>query len=348
MPILTSQSITKSLLTWYDAHARILPWRVSPQAAANSGPKPDPYRIWLSEVMLQQTTVATVKPRFIRFVDLWPSVADLAAAPVEDVLAEWAGLGYYARARNLTKCAQMVVKEYGGAFPVTEHELLALPGVGPYTAAAIAAIAFDQPAVVVDGNIERVMTRMFALRQPIAQSKEKLRAHAACLTPTNRPGDYAQALMDIGATICTPRNPLCALCPLSAKCMAFKQGIAAELPLKNAKSQKPVRRAHIYVALTEAGAVRVERRPAEGLLGGMLGLPTSPWPKQGQPDYQPPCKGAWQKAGEMRHTFTHFHLDIQVWQALMKETSDHQWTRDFNTMPTLFRKAIALAMAPSE
>lgn len=335
--------ITVPLLTWYDTHARVLPWRVPPNSAAT----PDPYRIWLSEVMLQQTTVATVKPRFIRFIDLWPSVADLAAAPVEDVLAEWAGLGYYARARNLTKCAQMVVKDYGGAFPVTEQVLLTLPGIGPYTAAAIAAIAFDQPAVVVDGNIERVMTRMFAVRQPIATSKEKLRTHAASLTPKKRPGDYAQALMDIGATICTPRNPLCALCPLSAKCMAYKQGVAAELPLKNAQEQKPVRRAHIYVALTDQGAVMVERRPSKGLLGGMLGLPTSPWPKQGQPEYRPPCDGAWEKAGEMRHTFTHFHLDNQIWQAKMNETPDHRWTQDYDALPTLFRKAILIAIDAS-
>ncbi|MEM9756233.1 MAG: A/G-specific adenine glycosylase, partial [Pseudomonadota bacterium] len=236
--------VAATLLGWYDVHARDLPWRVGPGARA-AGVRPDPYRVWLSEVMLQQTTVAAVREYFHRFTARWPTVHALAAAQDADVMAEWAGLGYYARARNLLKCARAVTAR--GGFPQTEAELRTLPGIGPYTAAAIAAIAFDAPAGVMDGNVERVMARLFAEDTPLPAVKPALRAHVDRLTPRERPGDYAQAVMDLGATICTPRNPACGICPVMEVCAGRAKGIAAELPVKAPKAAKPVRRGLAYL-----------------------------------------------------------------------------------------------------
>ena len=263
-----------ALLDWYDRHAREMPWRIGP-AARRAGIRPDPYRVWLSEVMLQQTTVAAVRAKFERFTALWPRVEDLAAAPEEQVMAEWAGLGYYARARNLHKCARAVAEDLGGRFPDTREGLLKLPGIGPYTAAAIASIAFDRPETVVDGNVERVISRLFAVQTPLPGSKPALTELAAGLTPESRPGDHAQAMMDLGATICTPAKPACGICPLVSPCAARAAGIAAELPRKAPKKTKPIRFGIAYVARRADGAVLLERRPPRGLLGGMLGWPGS-------------------------------------------------------------------------
>ncbi|MEM6388820.1 MAG: A/G-specific adenine glycosylase [Pseudomonadota bacterium] len=303
--------IAPDLLDWYDRHARDLPWRVGPQDRAG-GTRPDPYRVWLSEVMLQQTTVAAVKDYFHKFTSCWPTVSDLAAAADADVMAAWAGLGYYARARNLLKCARVVAEDHGGLFPDTEDGLRALPGIGPYTAAAIAAIAFDRPAGVMDGNVERVVSRVFAVTEPLPHAKPKLKALVDELTPQARPGDYAQAVMDLGATICTPRRPACGICPVRPSCVGQGQGIAAELPAKAPKKAKPTRVGIAYLAQRSDGAWLLERRPDKGLLGGMLGWPGSVWAEELQ-DTTPPMSADWSDPGlEVRHTFTHFHLRLAL------------------------------------
>jgi len=296
------------LLAWYDAHARALPWRVAPGSAKT----PDPYRVWLSEIMLQQTTVAAVKAYFERFTALWPTVEALAQAKDADVMAEWAGLGYYARARNLLKCARMVVEQFGGLFPRSRTSLQTLPGIGPYTSAAIAAIAFDHCETVVDGNVERVMARLRAIETPLPGAKAQLVAAAETLTPARRAGDYAQAVMDLGATICTPKSPSCGICPWREPCKAQALGIAADLPRRLPKVPKPTRRGIVYIARRTDGAYLLETRPGKGLLGGMLGWPGSDW-VEGLPDDTPPIETAWRDTGvEVRHTFTHFHLRLQV------------------------------------
>ena len=304
-------ALSEELLTWYDRHARVLPWRVGPAERAR-GVQPDPYRVWLSEVMLQQTTVAAVRGYFHRFTEIWPRVDDLAAAEDARVMAEWAGLGYYARARNLLKCARAVMADHGGRFPNTRAELLKLPGIGPYTAAAIAAIAFDRPETVVDGNVERVMARLHAVTEPLPGAKRGLGAFAAALTPAERPGDHAQAVMDLGATICTPRNPACGICPWRGPCAARAEGIAATLPRKRPKAGKPVRHGIAYLAQRADGAWLLETRPARGLLGGMLGWPGSEWAGD-VPAHDPPIAADWHDPGlEVRHTFTHFHLRLAL------------------------------------
>jgi A/G-specific adenine glycosylase len=296
----------EELLAWYDAHAREMPWRVPPGAG---GTRPDPYAVWLSEVMLQQTTVAAVKGYFARFLQRWPDVGALAAAADGEVMGEWAGLGYYARARNLLKCARAV--DAMGGFPETREGLLALPGVGPYTAAAIGAIAFGRAEVVVDGNVERVMARLFDIRTPLPSAKPELVAAAAELTPEVRPGDYAQAVMDLGATICTPKSPACGICPWRGPCRARAAGVAAELPAREPKKAKPVRVGIAYVARRADGALLLERRPDRGLLGGMLGWPGAEWGAEAQE--APPVQAEWRDVGaEARHTFTHFHLRLAI------------------------------------
>ncbi|WP_395003772.1 A/G-specific adenine glycosylase [Cypionkella sp.] len=333
-------AVSEQLLAWYDGAARVMPWRIGPAARA-AGARPDPYRIWLSEVMLQQTTVAAVSGYFTRFVTRWPSVQDLAAAADADVMAEWAGLGYYARARNLLACARAVVRDHGGVFPATAEGLRALPGVGPYTAGAVAAIAYDEPAVVVDGNVERVMARLFAEETPLPLSKPALIAHATRLTPRLRAGDYAQAVMDLGATICSPRNPACGICPLMTLCLARKAGIAAELPRKLAKPEKPVRRGVVWLA-ENAGHLLVERRRDKGLLGGMLGFVGDGWDGAGG---GPPFQAEWQILGEIKHTFTHFHLFLTVHWAKARGNPERGSYVQLNPddLPTVMRKAYDLA-----
>jgi A/G-specific adenine glycosylase len=300
----------REILDWYDQNARELPWRVSP-SSSKSGVRPDPYHVWLSEIMLQQTTVQAVIPYFLKFRSTWPTVSDLAAAEDADVMAAWAGLGYYSRARNLLKTARVVAEEREGLFPSDETSLLKLPGIGPYTAAAIAAIAFGNRAAVMDGNIERVVARLFSVTEPLPGAKSVLKAHVEAITPHERVGDYVQAKMDLGATICTPRNPACGICPLLDLCEGRKNGLAPELPRKEPKKAKPTRFGFAYLARRDDGAWLLERRPPMGLLGGMLGLPGSEW--SDKPSENPPCDANWQRvAAEVRHTFTHFHLRLTV------------------------------------
>ncbi|WP_435311517.1 A/G-specific adenine glycosylase [Primorskyibacter sedentarius] len=338
----------QELLDWYDRNARRMPWRVGPDAR-RLGVRPDPYRIWMSEVMLQQTTVAAVKSYFETFTARWPTVVDLAAAEDADVMAAWAGLGYYARARNLLKCARAVANDHGGVFPDTREGLLSLPGIGPYTAAAVAAIAFDRPETVVDGNVERVMARLHDEHTPLPTAKPVLTEMAAALTPQERPGDYAQAVMDLGATICTPRKPACGLCPWRKPCAAWEAGTAAELPRKLPKKRKPTRLGIAYLARRVDGAWLLERRPDKGLLGGMLGWPGSDWGDAPQDD--PPIRAEWRELpAEARHTFTHFHLRLTVKTALVPMDrapirGDFVELPDFSPsdLPTVMRKAFDLA-----
>jgi A/G-specific adenine glycosylase len=328
-PLLPPAEMAARMLAWYDRHRRDLPWRARP------GERSDPYRVWLSEIMLQQTTVATVGPYFRRFLERWPDVRALASAELDEVLHAWAGLGYYARARNLHRCAQVVAFELDGRFPDTEEGLRQLPGIGAYTAAAIAAIAFDRPAAVLDGNIERVLARVHAVEDPLPGSKETLRRLAGSLTPSGRPGDYAQALMDLGATVCVPRRPRCILCPWAEPCRARALGIQEELPRKAAKGEKPLRRGTAFWLVNPEGAVLLRRRPERGLLGGMMEVPSSPWvagdpaaspaaspaaPSAADPLAAAPLPAAWRSLpGLVRHTFTHFELELEVLAAAAGE-----------------------------
>jgi len=341
------------LLTWYDRHRRTLPWRAPP------GDRTPPYLVWLSEIMLQQTTVATVGDYFHRFVKRWPTVEALAAAPLDDVLSAWAGLGYYARARNLHACASAVVAEHGGHFPEDEANLLALPGIGRYTAAAIRAIAFDRPASAVDGNVERVISRLYAIETPLPDAKIEIAARAAELMPQARAGDYAQAMMDLGATVCTPRNPSCVICPLMNGCRGRALGIAAELPRRRPKADKPTRRGLAFVLMRKDGAVLLRKRPAKGLLGGMDEVPSSAW-REGKLSIadalkEAPVPANWKVLeGGIRHTFTHFHLELAIARAiaatsgLARLAPGTDWvTVDKMTeraLPTVMRKVIAHAI----
>lgn len=337
-----------TLLEWYDTHARAMPWRVPPEAR-KAGAQPDPYHIWLSEVMLQQTTVAAVKDYFRKFVGLWPTVHDLAGAEDADVMAAWAGLGYYARARNLLKCARVVSRELDGRFPDNITDLQKLPGIGPYTSAAIASIAFDTRATVLDGNVERVMARIHNDDTPLPAAKPVFHAYADALTPQTRPGDYAQAVMDLGATICTPRKPACGLCPWRTPCKARLDGTPETLPRKTPKKPKPVRHGIAYVVRRPDGAWLLETRPEKGLLGGMLGWPGTEW--SDAPTPAPPLQADWQDLpGDVRHTFTHFHLILSVKTAHVPvETPPDRGTfvpeHAFRPadLPTVMRKVFNLA-----
>lgn len=308
------------LLRWYDAHARALPWRVAP-GLSETAPA-NPYHVYLSEIMLQQTVVKTVIPYFETFLTNWPTVFDLAACDLEDVLRRWAGLGYYARARNLHACAGVVVQKHNGHFPSDEKSLLALPGIGPYTASAIRAIAFGQKATVVDGNVERVVVRLYALKKPLTEIKTVLKQKAAELTPDHRPGDYAQAMMDLGATVCTPKNPDCGSCPVAENCMAREQECASSLPARAPRKAKPIRRGTAYLVLREDGAVLLRQRPEKGLLAKMMEVPSTVWrdDKATKESTGPiveeesaPVQASWRSVpGLVTHTFSHFHLELTV------------------------------------
>jgi A/G-specific adenine glycosylase len=345
-----------ALLAWYDRARRDLPWRAAP------GHQADPYRVWLSEIMLQQTTVKAVIPYYLRFLRRWPSVEALAAAHLDDVLAAWAGLGYYSRARNLHRCAQAIVESHDRRFPRSEAALRELPGIGAYTAAAIAAIAFGAPATAVDGNVERVVARLFAVLKPLPAAKAELRRLAQGLTPARRAGDHAQALMDLGATICTPKRPSCPVCPLAQLCAARAQGLEALLPVRVARPERPLRLALAYVARREDGAVLLRRRPETGLLGGMLEVPSTEWgealPRLEDTMRAAPVRGAWQQVpGIVTHTFTHFRLDALVYRSdvplrakLTRAPGARrcQWVarRDLHAaaLPSIMRKLLAHAL----
>ena len=336
--------IRSRLLAWYDAHARALAWRAPPGAAGRT----EPYRVWLSEVMLQQTTTVHATPYFLSFTARWPTVSDLAAAEDAEVMAAWAGLGYYARARNLLACARAVARDHGGVFPQTEAQLLALPGVGAYTAAAVAAIAFDQSANVVDGNVERVMARLFAVETPLPAARPELRRLAARFVSDHRPGDWAQALMDLGATVCRPRSPLCGQCPISGDCAGLAAGAPERFPVRAKKAEKPRRHGVAYVILDDLGRVALERRPDKGLLGGMLGLPTSDWSTVAEAR-TPPFPGDWRDAGAVEHVFTHFALTLHVRVARTADTGAYAWTDPGPAraaLPTVFAKALDRGLAP--
>ena len=331
------------LLAWYDAHARALPWRTPPGDAT----RPDPYRVWLSEIMLQQTTTAAVAPYFARFTARWPTVAALAAADEAELMAAWAGLGYYARARNLVACARAVVAEHDGCFPDTEEELRSLPGVGAYTAAAIAAIAFGRRAVVVDANVERVTTRLFACDQPLPGVRPRIRALADTITPDFRAGDFAQAMMDLGATICTTRAPRCLLCPLARCCEARAEGHPETYPVKPAKKVCPHRRGVAYWLEVEGGVLLV-RRPDKGMLGGMRALPGGDWGDT--PEVAPPVEAPWRAIGTVEHVFTHFSLSLDVMAAVLParpalDLAEAEWwpVADVEQagLPTLYARAAA-------
>lgn len=341
MPPAEIAALRRALLAWYDAHARALPWRAPPGAETRT----DPYRVWLSEVMLQQTTVPHATPYFERFIARWPTVADLAAAPDADLMAAWAGLGYYARARNLLACARAVANDHGGVFPDTEAALLALPGVGAYTAAAVAAIAFDRPANVVDGNVERVVARLFAVETPVPAARPELRRLAATLVADDRPGDWAQALMDLGSTVCRPKSPLCLMCPLSDGCAGRATGEPERYPVKTKKGARPHRKGVAWVLRDGKGGVALVKRPDKGLLGGMVGLPTSDW-TDAAPDASPPVAADWTEAGAVEHIFTHFSLSLTVRVATGR--GDFLWTPEaeaLGALPTVFRKALERALA---
>jgi A/G-specific adenine glycosylase len=341
-----------ALLAWYDRHRRDLPWR------APAGVRPDPYRVWLSEIMLQQTTVVTVAPYFDRFVARWPSVSTLAAASLDEVLHQWQGLGYYARARNLHACARAVVERHGGQFPDDAAGLRALPGIGDYTAAAMAAIAFDRREAAVDGNVERVVARLFAVHDAMPAAKPRLRQLARELVPARRAGDFAQALMDLGATICTPRRPRCVLCPWHDACAARAGGFAENLPARDAKPERPLRRGIVFWLTRPDGAVLLRRRPERGLLGGMIEVPSTPWREAkwdvGEALASAPVQAAWATLpGTVQHGFTHFRLELAILagktEAPRIDMPGGIWARpdqfkDY-ALPTLTKKVVKHAMS---
>jgi A/G-specific adenine glycosylase len=347
-----------ALLAWYDRHRRVLPWRAAP------GERSDPYRVWLSEIMLQQTTVKAVAPYYARFLTRWPDLRALGAAPLDDVLKTWAGLGYYARARNLHGCARAVLERHGGIFPASEAALRALPGIGAYTAAAIAAIAFDLPATPIDGNIERVIARLYAVTKALPAAKPEIRRLASALTPPRRAGDFAQALMDLGATLCTPKNPACALCPCNGACAARAAGDPQSYPRRVQKREGVLRRGAAFVACRADGCVLVRTRPMKGLLGGMTEVPSTAWTRDfdegdalaAAPQFRSNGRGkaiVWRRvSGVVRHVFTHFPLELSVYTAeVPAHTAPPDGTRWVardslfgEALPSLMRKVLAHAL----
>jgi A/G-specific adenine glycosylase len=344
------------LLAWYDRHRRRLPWR------APGGARPDPYRVWLSEIMLQQTTVATVAPYFDRFVARWPDVSALAAAALDEVLQLWQGLGYYARARNLHACARTLVTRHGGVFPDNASALRSLPGIGDYTAAAIAAIAFDRREAAIDGNVERVVARLYTVDEPLPAAKRRLRTLAAALVPELRAGDFAQALMDLGATICTPRRPRCVLCPWRTCCAAAASGLAEELPARPAKPERPQRYGIAFWLTRPDGAVLLRRRSEKGLLGGMIEIPSTPWSaapwRLAEAVPVAPAAAEWSLLpSTVRHGFTHFQLELGVAAGKIDNFDKGLWSPierlAEHALPTLMKKVVrhalsALAASSSE
>jgi A/G-specific adenine glycosylase len=345
-----TKPVAEDLLVWYDRHRRDLPWRAKPGETAN------PYRVWLSEIMLQQTTVVAVKPFYLRFLERFPTVEALAQAQDDSVMQAWAGLGYYSRARNLHACAQVVVARYGGRFPSTEAELLKLPGIGAYTAAAVAAIAFNEKAAAVDGNVERVISRIFMVEEPMPKAKPLIRALTEELVPADRPGDFAQAVMDLGATICTPKRPACALCPWMIPCQARAVGLQEAFPKKQKKVGGELRKGAAFVVLRADDSILLRTRPPQGLLGGMVETPTSAW----ETDYEPsramldaPLEARWKRLpGVVKHVFTHFPLELTVFFAKVSKDApppeDMRWTPRLQlheeALPGVMKKVLVHAL----
>jgi A/G-specific adenine glycosylase len=340
-------SAAATLLVWYDVHRRVLPWR------APKGRRADPYHVWLSEIMLQQTTVQAVGAYYRKFLSAWPTVRALADASQDDVLTAWAGLGYYARARNLHAAAKVVAHEMGGVFPSTYDGLRALPGVGDYTAGAISAIAFDLPYPAMDANAERVIARYAAIEDPLPGSKGEMRAALQALVPSSRAGDFAQALMDLGSAVCTPKRPACMSCPWFDDCKARKKGIQELLPVKAAKAARPLKRGAAFVVRDAEGAILLVKRPEKGLLGGMMEAPLGPWtdafPSSDEAMAQAPFNAKWKKrVGVVRHGFTHFELEIEVYVADIAKRPDFEgrWVQDLSTaaLPTVMKKIVLHAL----
>lgn len=345
-----SRPTAQALLAWYDRHRRSLPWRAKP------GETPDPYRVWLSEIMLQQTTVTAVKPYYEKFLTLFPRLDDLARAPTETVMSAWAGLGYYSRARNLHACAQKLVEVHGGEFPQEPDALKTLPGIGDYTSAAIAAIAFNRVASVVDGNVERVITRLYAIEEPLPSAKKQIKALTSALVPHDRPGDFAQAMMDLGATLCSPKSPSCLLCPFDGRCAAQARGDAETFPRKMPKKEGQKRRGAAFVVLRDDGAILLRTRPAQGLLGGMTEVPGTEW----SADFKiqsaldaAPLKAEWTRLrGHVSHVFTHFPLEVTIYatRCSARKSAPHGArfvslsALDQEALPSLMRKIIQFAL----
>lgn len=341
----------KSLLNWYDRHHRILPWRISPEDAQKDL-KPDPYKIWLSEVMLQQTTVEAVKAYFLKFIKKWPTIENLCTASLEDVLKAWAGLGYYSRARNLKRCAEMVVEHYNGQFPSDIIALKKLPGIGDYTAGAIAAIAFNKNEPVVDGNIERIISRLFCISTPPPAAKSLIREKMAQISPYDRPGDFAQAMMDLGASLCSPKNPSCFLCPLNQDCNALLSDDPERYPIKAVKKKKPLRQGVAFVLISKNGNIFLQKRAKKGLLAQMSEVPNYFAPDGDKQDIShAPITTDWHYCGEAKHSFTHFHLEVSVYCAnhINEQNLKNGWwiaphLLGNEALPSVMKKMIAAAL----
>ena len=342
-PLNVGPGMAASVLAWYDGNRRDLPWRARPCEDI------DPYKVWLSEIMLQQTTVAAVKPYFAAFLARWPNVRLLADADSQEVMRAWAGLGYYSRARNLHACAKIVAGPFKGAFPVTEAALRELPGIGPYTAAAVAAIAFGQRAAAIDGNVTRVIARLFAIETPLPAAKTEIKKRADALVPVERPGDFAQALMDLGATVCSPKQPACGKCPLNKRCLGFASGRAGCFPRMAPRQNRPMRQGAVFFLRRQDGAVLVRTRPEKGLLGGMTELPGTDWHMDFDAEgavVQAPVEASYRKLDcEIAHAFTHFALRLEVYVADVKNTrtpSGYRWTSglDKEAFPGVMRKVL--------
>ena len=346
-------SFAHRLLEWYKINAREMPWRIPPHDHAQ-GVRTDPYHVWLSEVMLQQTQVATVKDYFLKFISKWPTLFDLAQSDEEDILKAWAGLGYYSRARNLKKCADFIVTEYEGQFPQNFEALKKLPGIGDYTASAIASIAFDEAVAVLDGNVERVMSRHQRIEAYFPDAKADTKAMLAHILDKEQPGEFAQATMDLGATICTPKRPACSLCPVNEDCKGFKNGDAELFPYKKPKKEKPIRKGAAFVLQNEKSEIFLCKRSQSGLLAAMTQVPTTQWNSRqdGSEDItEAPIEANWKKMGIAKHTFTHFHLELTVWYAegINNLPIKGWWCKveklSEEALPTVMRKALERALA---